>query len=452
MPTVAFYTLGCKVNQYETEKIRQALELAGFETVSFGSRADAYVINTCTVTAVADSKSRAALRRAIRLNPEAYVVVTGCYAELEPDRVQGVEGVDLVVPNDQKSTIPERIVARFSLELGGERQFQSIPDAMRVLPRLRTRAVVKVQDGCDQFCSYCIVPHARPGKRSRPVEDIVSEIEALAQFGYKEVVLTGIRLGAYSDSSLGLPELVLRAAAVEGIARVRLSSVEPWEVDEALIDVLCHPKVCRHLHIPLQSGDDDVLKRMNRPYTAKQYLDLLGRIRKRVPGIGITTDVIAGFPGETERAFENTCALVEAAEFSRLHVFRYSPRARTAAAAIPEQIDSATKKARADKLAEMGKTAVRRFAQSFVGQTLEVLVEGRSVRRREPAPDGSLILSGFADNYTAVRFAGDASLVGRIVPVKITEVDEAGRALGEVMRCESSNRSRSGARGLACPG
>jgi threonylcarbamoyladenosine tRNA methylthiotransferase MtaB len=480
---IAYHTLGCKVNQYETEKIRESLERAGFETVAFDSPADACVINTCTVTSVADAKSRAAIRRAHRANPNALVVVTGCYAELEPDAIRALDGIDLVVPNGEKEAIPERVIARFAA--GGEWKVESgkpgqseeptpqsaigipyspfrnpqsairipyspfrnpqsairipyspfriphsairIPHSPFPIPRLRTRAMVKVQDGCDHFCSYCVVPYARRGKSSRPLDDVLAEVRALAEFGYREIVLTGIRLGAYAQKSevrsaksegSGLPKLVRAVAAVDGIERVRLSSVEPWEVDKALLDAMRQPKVCRHLHIPLQSGDDEVLARMNRPYTAAQYLRIVSRVREAIPGIGITTDVMVGFPGETEEAFANTRRLIDEIGFSRLHVFRYSPRKRTAAASMPDQIPAQVKKRRAQNLIELGNNAMRLFAESIVGQTVEVLVERRSRRPNQ--------LIGFTDNYVEVGFPGDVALAGRIVGVRIVGVDQDG--------------------------
>lgn len=421
MIRIAYHTLGCKVNQYETEKIREALEGAGFATVPFGSPADAYVINTCSVTSVADGKSRAAVRRALRLNPEAFVVVAGCYAELEPDEIRAIEGVDLVVPNDEKDAIAERVAARF-----GNIQY-SIINIQSVLPRVRTRAVVKVQDGCDQFCSYCIVPHARSVKSSRPIQDVLAEIRALADFGYREIVLTGIRLGAFGARSevggrksegSGLAELVGAVSEVDGIERVRLSSVEPWEVDEALLEAMRSPKVCRHLHIPLQSGDDEVLRRMNRPYTAARYREIVSRVRAAIPGIGITTDVIVGFPGETDEAFANTRALIEEVGFSRLHVFRYSARKRTPAASMAGQISAEVKKRRAQNLIELGKIAMRRFAESMIGETIDVLVERRARRANH--------LTGFTDNYIEVSFAGDAALAGRVVAIRIVGLDQDG--------------------------
>lgn len=445
MIRVAYHTLGCKVNQYETEKIRQALENAGLATVPFHSSADAYIVNTCSVTSVADGKSRAAVRRALRTNPDAFVVVAGCYAELEPEVFRAIEGVDLVVPNAEKDSIAERVIARFaragaqtaeSEEQGLRPRPSSISqqskpflrqtqNAVAARPRVRTRAVVKVQDGCDQFCSYCIVPHARRAKWSRPIEDVLAEVRALAGFGYREIVLTGIRLGAYRSAERpnhGLADLVRAVAAVDGVKRVRLSSVEPWEVDDSLLAAMRSSKVCRHLHIPLQSGDDDVLARMNRPYTAADYRRIVRRVRDRIPGIAITTDVIVGFPGETENAFANTRGLIEELGFSRLHVFRYSPRKGTAAASMDGRISPEVKRRRAANLIELGKKAMRRFAESMVGQTLDVLVERRAARSNR--------LVGFTDNYIEVVFTGDAALAGRIVPVRIVGVDQDGTVLG----------------------
>jgi threonylcarbamoyladenosine tRNA methylthiotransferase MtaB len=416
---VAYHTLGCKVNQYETEKIREALEGAGFETVPFSSAADAYVVNTCSVTSAADGKSRAAVRRALRSNPEAFVVVAGCYAELEPDAIRAIEGVDLVVPNAEKDAIAERIVARFAngLQVRGTASGTTCPGRSTIAPRTRTRAVVKVQDGCDQFCSYCIVPHARNQKSSRPIDEVLREISALAQFGYKEIVLTGIRLGSYGGEC-GLPELIQAASKVEGIERIRLSSIEPWEVDDALLDAMDCPKVCRHLHIPLQSGDDGILELMNRPYTAERYRQIVSMVRERIPGIGITTDVIVGFPGETDQAFEHTRALIEQIGFSRLHVFRYSARKGTPAALMPDQVSAEVKKLRAENLIELGITAMRRFASSLVGELADVLVE------REAAKPNHL--TGFTDNYVETRFPGDPALRGQIVAVRIVGVDQDG--------------------------
>lgn len=425
MPTIAYHTLGCKVNQYETEQIRQSLEGAGFKTVPFSSRADAYLINTCSVTSVADAKSRAAVRKALRLNPDAFVVVAGCYAVLAPAQIRSIEGVGLVVAYEEKETIAERLTAHFGITDNHQ--------SATARPRMRTRAVVKVQDGCDQFCAYCVIPYARVGRRSRQLNDVIDELKSLADFGYKEIVLAGIRLGSYENNEFRLPELITQAAGIDGIERIRLSSIEPWEVGDELLDVMDNPKVCRHLHIPLQSGDSDVLSRMNRPYDSKEYNRIIERVRDRIDGVGITTDVMVGFPGETDREFANTCAMIERVDFSRLHVFRYSPRPRTIAAAMPDQVDAETKKMRAEKLAELGKQAMTRFASSHIDKTLEVLAETASVvsgtcsRNTGNAPKQ---LAGLADNYVSVTFPGDASYKGKIVRVKIVGLDNEGNAVG----------------------
>ena len=250
------------------------------------------------------------------------------------------------------------------------------------------------------------------------MNDVLSELRALAKFGHKEIVLTGIRLGSYEADGARLPELIRAAREVDGVERIRLSSVEAWEIDDALLEAIDSPKVCRHLHVPLQSGDDEVLRRMNRPYTTEQFEQLVARVRARIPGIGITTDVIVDFPGESEEAFTKTCAMVERIGFSRLHVFRYSPRERTSAATMPDQIDSKTKKKRSEILMELGRLSMRRFAESFVGRTLRVLVERAKNK----------ILTGYADNYVEVSFTGAPSLLGKIVAVNVIRVDEAGIA------------------------
>lgn len=435
MLTIAYYTLGCKVNQYETEKIREALERAGFATVPFSSPADAYVINTCSVTHVADRKSRAAVHRALRANPDAYVVITGCYSQLDPARLRAIDGVDLVVGNDGKDAIPEQVSAR--LRTGLVEPAREGDASVVIRPRLRTRAIVKVQDGCDHFCAYCAVPYARAGRRSRPMSDALAEIRALAGCGYREIVLTGIRLGSYDDGGNRLPELIRAVSAVDGVERIRLSSIEPWEVDDALLEAMAHGKVCRHLHIPLQSGDDEVLRRMGRPYTRSGFVGTVRRVRERIPGIGITTDVIAGFPGETDEEFENTCRAIEDVQFSRLHVFRYSPRRLTRAAAMANQVSAGTKKARAEKLSELGETAMRTFAKSLVGETVEVLVERRAASRTHTRDAGESLggskhVAGFADNYVEVTFPGDPSVVGKIVRVRISGVAQDGRAIGSM--------------------
>jgi threonylcarbamoyladenosine tRNA methylthiotransferase MtaB len=406
MPTAAYYTLGCKVNQYETEKIREELEKLGFATVAFASEADVYVINSCTVTGTADAKSRRAIRQAARRNPDAFVIATGCYAELEPISVAEVDGVDLVLGNEEKHTIPERLIARFP------EMHPSGSEAIR--PRVRTRAIVKVQDGCSQFCAYCAVPYARSREWSRPVAEVIDEVKVLADFGYREIVLTGIRLGTYE---WGLSSLIRAASRIDGIERVRLSSIEVWEIDDELLSAMAEsPKVCHHLHVPLQSGDDDTLKGMRRPYSAEVYAATIEKARKSLPELGLTTDVMVGFPGETEESFDRSYKFVQEAAFSRLHVFRYSPRAGTAAASFPDQVDETEKVKRSDIMQTLGAGLMSSFAEDLIGKTLPVLVESRKTE----------LLSGFTHNYVEVRFAGSDRIRGNIVPVKIEKVTEDG--------------------------
>lgn len=414
-PTIAYYTLGCKVNQYETEKTRQALESAGFVTVPFGSPADVCLINTCSVTTVADSKSRSAIRRARKANPDAWIVVTGCYSELDPAAISRVTDVGLIVPNEDKESIPDLIAARFGASIARDTAVVSIP-------RVRTRAVVKVQDGCDNFCSYCIIPYARSVVSSRSMDEVAAEAESLADSGYKEIVLAGIRLGRFESGSQRLPDLVWRVSQIEGIQRIRLSSIEPWEVDDRMVEAMQMPKVCRHVHIPLQSGDDRILAAMNRHYTASDFIAKADMLRAAVPGIGITTDVIVGFPGENDEAFANTTRVVERVRFSRVHVFRYSARKRTAAAEMPGQTAHDVKTSRAGELAEVAQRLAVEFAQEHVGQTMEVLVESQTEKPGE--------LAGYTDNYIRTRFQGPSRLKGSIVQVTITEAFEDGEAIG----------------------
>ena len=306
---VSFFTLGCKVNQYETNSIKAKLKNYGFKCVDIDEAADVVVVNTCSVTSIADSKSRTAIRKAAKLNPNVLIAVTGCYSQLEPTEVEEIDGVWLVIPNEEKDKLPEIIAAKFGMQTDIDSHI-SLP-----ISTSRTRAFVKVQDGCDQFCAYCVIPFARSNKYSRNIEEVISEVEAMANAKYKEVVLTGIRLGSYEYN---LPELISRCAEISKIERIRLSSIEPWEVNDALLDAMQNPKVCRHLHIPLQSGDDFLISQMNRPYTTSQYAEIIKKVRERINDIGISTDVIVGFPGETEFNFNNTKAFIKEMDYFQI--------------------------------------------------------------------------------------------------------------------------------------
>ncbi|MBP5738068.1 MAG: tRNA (N(6)-L-threonylcarbamoyladenosine(37)-C(2))-methylthiotransferase MtaB, partial [Abditibacteriota bacterium] len=408
----SYVTLGCKVNRYETEAVRAKLEAAGFETVRPTEKADVCVVNTCAVTATAEAKSRAAVRKLISASPDALVVVCGCSAEINPQDLTDIKGVSLVLGNDKKPDIADIIIAK----LGAR-------DPLKVKPRLRTRAAVKVQDGCDNFCAYCIIPYARRGMTSRPIGEVMAEIESLAAAGYKEIVLTGIRLGSYDDSGVNTAGLVRKVCGVPGIERIRMSSIEPWEVTDGLIGAMKHPKVCRHLHIPLQSGSDSVLEQMNRPYTSAEFLSLAEKVRREIPEIGITTDIIVGFPGESEDDFADTLRTAEAAGFSRTHSFRYSIRKGTAAAEMTGQIPEGVKKERAARLNDLTDSLSLEFARKMTGKTYPVLIE------RFDAETG--LARGFTDNYVEVYVeTPPGTKTNRIIDVEIAEAT-AERVLGK---------------------
>jgi len=422
MPTTAYYTLGCKVNQYETEKIREEMEKRGFQTVSFDRLADIYIINSCTVTATADSKSRKAIRAAVHKNPKSLVVATGCYAHLRPEEIQAIPGVDLVVSNLEKDQIPDRIIRHLPESAMPDPSFNSQLSTFNL--RQRTRAILKVQDGCDNFCAYCAVPLARSVIYSRPLDDVLAEAKALSEQGFKEIVLTGIRLGKYYSKRVRLPQLIERICDVQGIERVRLSSIEPMEVTEELLETVARPpKVCRHLHIPLQSGDDEILRRMNRPYTREEFVALAGQAKTLIPRLGLTTDVMVGFPGETDEQFKNTIELIEEIRFSRLHVFRFSARPGTAAETMSDRVSPTEMERRSKALISLGRCLMQEFAERLVGQIVKVLVEGRRTKGG--------VLSGLTDNYVETVFEGPRNLKGRIVEVMAMRA-ENGRLVGEL--------------------
>jgi threonylcarbamoyladenosine tRNA methylthiotransferase MtaB len=384
------------------------MESHGFDTVPFSSAADVYIVNTCTVTSVADGKSRHAIRQATRRNPEALVVATGCYSELEANAVGAIEGVDMVIANQDKGEIAARAASRFPA---------LCPRPTVPTPRTRTRAILKVQDGCDQFCAYCAVPHARPGKRSRSLEEVRREARTLAEFGYKEIVLTGIRLGSYKDGDHDVAELVRQVSSVSGIARVRMSSIEAWEVTEELIQTLAgDPKICPHLHIPLQSGEDGILRSMGRPYDAARFREVVGRCKEAIPDLAVTTDVLVGFPGESDESFARTLDFVEQMRFSRLHVFRYSPRPHTRAAEMTDHVPQAVKESRSQAMIELGNRMAADFARQYVGKDISVLVEHKK--------SSSGRLTGHTNNYIEVEFEGPPDLIGSMVTINATYSSE----------------------------
>lgn len=416
MPTAAFTTLGCKVNQYETQKMLESFEAQGFEIVPFDAPADVYVVNTCSVTQSAEAKSRQTVRRASRQNPNAIVVMTGCYAQFTLRRGEKLEEAHLVVPNPDKLRTVHYLLEHFP-HLAQRLEQERVQGKVQV--RRRTRAVLKIQDGCNVNCSFCSIPLTRPVMRSIPYQEVLEEAQAMVADGYREVVLTGVLIGDYGPhSGSGGPDLAglcAMLAEIEGLERIRISSIEPTLISDSLIDLIAtHPKMCPHLHIPLQSGDSRILKAMNRPYDQAFYLDLCRRLRERIPNFAISTDIMVGFPSEDEAAFLNTCRVVQEVEFCRAHLFRYSPRPDTPAEQMPDQVPEPVKTERTQRLQAIAKQAQVRYASRFIGCVERVLVENRSKL--------SGLMTGTSDHYLQVEFAGSPSLAGQFVQVRITEV------------------------------
>jgi threonylcarbamoyladenosine tRNA methylthiotransferase MtaB len=418
-PKVAFKTLGCRLNQAESEKALEALGSRGFDLAHGGEEPDVVVINTCTVTRESTASSRRLIRRMAEQHPGATVVVTGCYAVSNPEEVEAIPGVDLVVSNDAKDRIAELITA-----VPAVRRLPLTVRPATSVERLRTRVAIKAQTGCDEWCTFCIIPRTRGPLRSSPEEEIVADVRRQVQRGVREVVLTGVHLGKYGedrDQRDGLARLVDRLTAIQGLLRLRLSSVLPVQVSAALVErVRDDPKVCRHLHVPLQAGDDTVLERMHRPYRIAQFLERVEHAKAEIPGLGLSTDVIVGFPGETAEQFGATMRVTERVGFCKLHVFRYSQRPGTPAADMPDQLPEVDKKARARELIALGNQLRRRFHEEHVGRRLEVLVEGF----------GAGIAEGTSDNYIKVRFAagreGGPELADRLVAVRGLRADSEG--------------------------
>lgn len=388
MKKAALHNLGCKVNAYETEAMQHLLEEAGYEIVPFTQKADVYVINTCSVTNMADRKSRQMLHKAKKNNPDSIVVAAGCYVQTSEKEVLNDLSVDIVIGNDRKHDLV-RLLEEYSLDSVND-TVDDINDGKHDFEELfidqtkeHTRAFIKVQDGCNQFCSYCIIPYARGRVRSRRFENVIAEVERLAANGFKEVVLTGIHLSSYGvdfEEAAGLLELIQAVNAVKGIERIRLGSLEPKIVTEHFASELSKlDKICPHFHLSLQSGCDATLKRMNRKYTTKEYERGCELLRKYFVHPAITTDVIVGFPGETEEEFEQTEAYLEHIHFYEMHIFKYSKRKGTRAAVMPDQIDEQIKAARSEKLIALGHDMSKEFRKFYIGKNEEVLFEEKAV-------------------------------------------------------------------------
>jgi threonylcarbamoyladenosine tRNA methylthiotransferase MtaB len=425
MPAVAFHTLGCKVNHYETEAIWQLFQNEGYERTEFESSADVYVINTCTVTNTGDKKSRQVIRRAIRKNPNAVICVTGCYAQTSPAEIMAIPGVDVVVGTQDRVKMLEYID-----QYQKERQpINGVGNIMkaRVYEELdvpaftdRTRASLKIQEGCNNFCTFCIIPWARGLLRSRKPEHVIQQAQQLVDAGYKEIVLTGIHTAGYGEDMKEYNFARLLSdldEQVVGLKRIRVSSIEASQITDEVIEVLKRSgKVVRHLHIPLQSGSNSVLKRMRRKYTMEMFAERLERLKEALPGLAITSDVIVGFPGETEKEFQETHDFISNHKFSELHVFPFSKRTGTPAARMEDQVPEDVKNERVHRLIELSDQLAKEYASQFEGDVLEVIPEEAD---KDDQDSGNYI--GYTDNYLKVRFPASEEMIGQIVKVKINQ-------------------------------
>ncbi len=425
MATVAFHTLGCKVNHYETEAIWQLFQASGYERVEFEQRSDVYVINTCTVTNTGDKKSRQVIRRAVRKNPDAVICVTGCYAQTSPAEIMAIPGVDIVVGTQDR----DKLIGYIDTYLTERQPINGVRNIMKTrvyeemdVPAFtdRTRASLKIQEGCNNFCTFCIIPWARGLLRSRDPQEVVRQAQQLVAAGYKEIVLTGIHTGGYGEDlkdynlAMLLRELDQK---VDGLKRIRISSIEASQITDEVIEVLRESdKVVPHLHIPVQSASNTVLKRMRRKYSSEFFAERLDRLREILPDLAITSDVIVGFPGETEEEFMETYNFIKDQRFSELHVFPYSKRTGTPAARMEDQVDEDVKNDRVHRLISLSEQLAKEYASQYENEVLEVIPE-------EPFEDGEAkgLYQGYSDNYLKVVFPATEEMVGKIVKVKITK-------------------------------
>lgn len=421
----AIYTLGCKVNQYETQAIKERFIENGYEIVDENTFADVYVINTCTVTNLSDRKSRQFIRRAKRFNPDSIIVVTGCYAQVSPEEVEAIEEVNLVVGTNEKNRIVEYVE-----ELENQDKMVVVKDRNDIIEYedmqitgmdTRTRAYIKIQEGCNQFCSYCIIPYARGNVRSRKLEDIIQEAEGIIKNGHKEIVLTGINAALYGkdlSEEKTLLNVIEGINNIKGKFRIRLSSIEPAVLDDSFIDeLMSFDKLCPHIHLSLQSGSDKILKLMNRKYTTSQYAHIVKTLRKKRNNMNFTTDIIVGFPYETEEDFKNTCEFVSRIQFGKVHVFKYSKRKGTKASEMEEQVDPSIKSKRSDRLIHLSDQVAKEYNMKNINSYQEVLFEIKNERG---------YYEGFTDNYIKVYCESDVDLTDEFATIYITDIFEDG--------------------------
>jgi len=433
MQNYSIITLGCKVNHCESESIIQLLKESGWTSVPLEEDARFCIINTCAVTQKAAMQSRQAVRHAIRSNPRARIIVTGCYAQTEPDDIKNIKGVHYIIGHAGKHKIPEIITSTEEKDfvfpvtiyndINNEKTFKQMPVALGE----RTRPFLKIQDGCNAFCTYCIVPYARGRSRSMPLKSILENIIRIQKSGYREVVLSGIHLGRYGldlSPQINLAAVIKRINESRAIERVRLSSIEPLELTEAIIKTVAESDIfCRHFHIPLQSGDNLILKKMRRPYSRSMFRQLLYRIHELIPDAAIGVDTIIGFPGETEEAFENTYNLIEELPATYLHVFPFSSRKGTPASNFPDKVPSKIIKERCKTMRNLGNIKKKEFYKKNIGKKVEVLIEGK----RDKATG---FLKGMTSNYLPIFLSGNDDLKNKIVSVKIEKINKDNSLLG----------------------
>ncbi len=434
MRKIAFYTLGCKVNQSDTASMERLFREAGYEIVDFAEKADIYLINTCVVTNMGQRKSRQMIHRAIRKNPNAFIVVSGCYPQTAAEEVKAIQGVDLIIGNQDRAavvTLVEAAATEQSIDAYDNVKKLSAQTAFEELSAdcetEKTRAFLKIQEGCNQFCTYCIIPYARGPLRSRSLENIKAEVEKLVAAGFSEVVLIGIHLGAYGKelkNGTSLTDAVKAALEVPGLARLRLGSLESVEVGEDLLDLMVSDeRLQRQLHLPLQSGCDDVLKSMHRPYDTKVFAELLKKIRAKLPDVAITTDVIVGFPGETEENFATTREFVKSCGFSKIHIFPFSPRKGTPAASFGEVVSEKVKQRRVEELAQVDRESHEKYCESMLDKTVSVLFEQESAEG---------LWEGLSGNYVRIYARSEDNLSGKIRRIMLKALYEDGM-IGEIL-------------------
>lgn len=420
MKTIAFHTLGCKVNTYESNAMLKIFNEAGYQEVDFKEIADVYVINTCTVTNTGDSKSRQMIRKAIRKNPQATVCVAGCYSQIAPEEIEQIEGVGVVLGTQHRKDIVKYVdeylkTGKPVIKVDNVMNLKKFED-LNIDRFKNTRAFLKIQDGCNNFCTYCIIPYARGRVRSRDKDSVLNQAKTLVANGYVEIVLTGIHTAGYGEDmdNYSFYDLLVDLVKIDGLKRLRISSIETSQISDEIINLIgSNDIIVDHLHIPLQSGCDATLKRMNRKYTTSQYLEKINKIRNYLPNIAFTTDVIVGFPGESDEEFEETYNFIKEVNYSELHVFPYSLRRNTPAAKMKDQVDDKIKHERVNRLLELSKKLNRDFALKQIGKILKVLFEKR---------DGDYLV-GHASDYLKVKVKTTDNLIGEIVEVKINNYE-----------------------------